>query len=60
VSVRFEIALSGTVACANSSDSTFPDDAIVACVVNVFAGMQFPKPQGGTVTVIYPIMLAPG
>jgi len=61
VSVRFEIGLSGTVACANSSGtSTFPDDAIVACVVNVFAGMHFPEPTGGTVTVVYPIMLAPG
>jgi hypothetical protein len=32
----------------------------VNCVVKAFYGLSFPKPEGGIVTVSYPIMLQPG
>jgi hypothetical protein len=29
-------------------------------VLSAFYGLSFPQPEGGIVTVVYPIMLAPG
>jgi peptidyl-prolyl cis-trans isomerase A (cyclophilin A) len=37
----------------------FPDSAVVDCVLSKFASITFPQPQGGIVTVIYPILFAP-
>lgn len=36
-----------------------PDPAVVACVHEVFEGLVFPPPQGGRVTVLYPIDFSP-
>lgn len=38
----------------------FPDPAVTDCVLDAFEGLTFPKPQGGIVTVTYPITFAPG
>lgn len=40
-------------------DSDLLDDAVVSCLVNEFKALRFPKPQGGNVTVIYPLTLTP-
>jgi hypothetical protein len=37
-----------------------PDDIAVDCVVGEFGKLQFPAPEGGMVTVVYPIMFNPG
>ena len=40
-----------------------PMSAVVVepgCVVKAFYGLSFPKPEGGIVTVSYPIILQPG
>jgi len=37
-----------------------PDGGVVSCVVRAFYGLNFPQPEGGIVTVVYPIMLSPG
>lgn len=37
-----------------------PDKGTIACVVRAFQGLTFPAPDGGVVTVIYPIKLSPG
>jgi hypothetical protein len=34
----------------------FPDATVTACVVAKFAALIFPEPQGGSVTVVYPIV----
>lgn len=38
----------------------FPDKVVEGCVVSKFAALTFPKPEGGIVTVVYPIVFAPG
>jgi hypothetical protein len=41
-------------------DAPALDDAeVVACIVGRFAKLTFPKPEGGIVTVVYPIIFAP-
>jgi hypothetical protein len=40
--------------------TTVPDSGVVSCVVSAFYGLSFPQPEGGIVTVVYPIMLSPG
>lgn len=59
VSVRFVIDRSGAVSSAEDAGSTLPDASVVACVVRAFPGLSFPQPEGGTVTVTYPILFAP-
>jgi hypothetical protein len=35
-----------------------PDKEVVSCVVKAIAELTFPPPDGGFVTVVYPIMFA--
>ena len=60
ISVRFVIERDGTVKDARDGGSDLPDMAVRDCVMNKFFGFKFPPPEGGIVTVVYPIMLAPG
>lgn len=60
VSVRFVIDRSGAVANASDAGSDLPSPAVIQCVVRSFAGLSFPQPEGGVVTVVYPILFAPG
>ncbi|MFO0759132.1 MAG: VIT domain-containing protein [Byssovorax sp.] len=60
VSVRFMIDLDGSVSLAANGGSDLPDSATVACVVNAFRGLSFPQPEGGRITVVYPLMFSPG
>jgi hypothetical protein len=36
-----------------------PDDEAVTCVVEAFRSLHFPPPDGGLVTVVYPITFEP-
>lgn len=60
VSVRFVIGRDGAVSNVSNGGSAMPDTGVVSCVVRSFYGLSFPRPTGGTVTVVYPIMFAPG
>jgi hypothetical protein len=60
VVVRFAIDRQGRVADVRDEGSTLPDPDVVACIVKGFADLSFPKPEGGTVTVVYPLAFAPG
>lgn len=60
VSVRFVINRNGSVSNVSNGGSSMPDANVVNCVVRAFYGLSFPKPEGGIVTVTYPIMFAPG
>jgi hypothetical protein len=60
VSARFVISRDGSVANVSNGGSDLPDAAVVSCVLSAFYGLSFPEPEGGIVTVAYPIMLAPG
>ncbi len=60
VSVKFVIDVDGTVRDNVPDSPTLPDAAVVRCIVANFATLRFPNPEGGIVTVVYPIMLSPG
>jgi hypothetical protein len=60
VAVRFVIDRSGAVSMTSDGGSDLPDGGVVGCVVRSFAGLSFPAPEGGIVTVTYPIMFQPG
>jgi hypothetical protein len=60
VTARFVIDRSGRVASASNGGSDIGDSGVVSCVVGAFAGLSFPEPEGGIVTVNYPISFSPG
>ena len=60
VSVKFVIDRSGSVSTASDGGSEIPDQAVVSCVVRGFGNLSFPQPEGGIVTVVYPIIFNPG
>lgn len=60
VNVRFIIERDGTVVRAWLGDITLPNCSVVECIRRGFLTIEFPKPNGGTVSVLYPIVLKPG
>jgi hypothetical protein len=60
VTVKFVIDRSGAVAMTADAGSDIPDRSVSQCVVRSFANLSFPQPEGGMVTVVYPIMFNPG
>ncbi len=60
VSARFVIGRDGAVSNVGNGGSDLPDNAVVSCVVRAFYGLSFPQPDGGIVTVTYPIVFSPG
>jgi hypothetical protein len=60
VSVRFRIDTTGAVAEAKRDPTTtLPDNATVDCIVRGYTNLSFPQPEGGEVTVVYPIDFQP-
>jgi len=59
VSVKFVIDRSGGVAIAQDGGSDLPDQGVVSCVVRGFGNLSFPQPEGGIVTVVYPLVFNP-
>jgi hypothetical protein len=60
VSVAFIIDANGATGSVGDKGSTMTDARVLSCVVDVYRGMSFPKPENGTVTVVYPIQFTPG
>jgi hypothetical protein len=60
VAVRFVIGRDGAVSNVGNGDSDLPDASVVKCVIQAYYGLSFPEPEGGIVTVSYPIMFSPG
>ncbi|HEX6274526.1 MAG TPA: AgmX/PglI C-terminal domain-containing protein, partial [Polyangiaceae bacterium] len=60
VSARFVIGRDGSVTNVTNGGGDLPDSAVTSCVLSAFYGISFPSPDGGIVTVTYPIMLVPG
>jgi hypothetical protein len=60
VSVRFEIGRDGNVSSTGNGGSDLPDAGVVSCVQRAFSGLSFPQPEGGIVTVVFPVMFSPG
>jgi hypothetical protein len=59
VSVRFVIRRDGEVSSVVDGGSDLHDSSVIACVLRAFAGLSFPLPEGGPVTVTYPIVFSP-
>ncbi len=60
VAIKFVIDRSGAVTTAQDGGSDLPDTAVVSCVTRGFTNLSFPQPEGGIVTVVYPIIFNPG
>jgi hypothetical protein len=60
VTARFVISREGSVSNVQNGGSDLPDSGVVSCVVQAFYGLSFPTPEGGIVSVSYPIMFSPG
>lgn len=59
VTVSFVINPDGSVRDATNDASTLPDPHVVQCVVEGFGRLTYPPPQGGYVTVVYPVVFSP-
>jgi hypothetical protein len=60
ITTRFTIELDGSVHDAKPiCGTTLADAPTVTCVIDNFNRLKFPKPEGGTVSVVYPIMYSP-
>jgi hypothetical protein len=60
VSVRFVIERDGKVSHVTDGGSDIPAPAVTDCVLRAFETLEFPPPNNGIVTVVYPVMFAPG
>jgi hypothetical protein len=60
VAVKFVIDRSGSVTSAQDGGSDLPNAGVVSCVVRAFGNLSFPQPEGGIVTVVYPLVFSPG
>lgn len=58
VTTSFVIARDGAVSTAMDGGSDLPDEQVKSCVVHAFAGLSFPQPDNGIVTVTYPIVFS--
>lgn len=57
VQIRFVIDKDGKVAeVADAGGSTLNDASAVACILHEFGRLTFPPPEGGVVTVVYPLV----
>ncbi len=59
VVIRFVIGRDGSVSSVADGGSTLADREVVSCIVRSAYVLSFPQPEGGIVTVTYPLMLAP-
>jgi hypothetical protein len=60
VQVRFVIDRQGSVANVQNGGSDLPDNGVTSCIIGAYYGLSFPQPEGGIVTVTYPVMFQPG
>jgi hypothetical protein len=60
VVARFVIGKDGSVANVTDGGSDLADGAVKKCVLQAFRALSFPAPEGGVVTVTYPLDFTPG
>jgi len=60
VSARFVIDGDGVTSNVSDAGSDLADAGVTSCVLAALSGLSFPEPEGGTVTVVYPILFTPG
>ena len=57
VVVRFVIGRDGAVGLVSNGGSDLPNSEVVGCYVRAFYALRFPPPEGGHVTVSFPVSL---
>lgn len=55
IAAKFVIARDGSVSMASVGESSISDANVTKCVERAFYNLTFPEPEGGIVTVVYPI-----
>jgi hypothetical protein len=60
ISARFVIGRDGKVSKVADAGSDIADVDVKSCVLQAFEALEFPPPLNGIVTVVYPILFAPG
>ena len=61
ITTKFVIDATGAVSKSERAPGTTMSDAgVVQCVVRGFGNLSFPQPEGGAVTVVYPLVFASG
>ena len=60
VVVRFIIDRDGRVSLSELEKSTLADEEATSCIVDGFRKLRFPRPDGGVVTVVYPMKFSQG
>jgi len=61
IAVKYTIDRDGSVKGAPADGgSDLPDPSVVQCVVRAFQNISYPEPEGGIVTVVYPMIFTPG
>ncbi len=59
IAARFQIGRDGVASNVGSSGGDLPDAEVTSCVLSAFNGLSFPQPEGGLVTVVYPMLFEP-
>jgi hypothetical protein len=61
VAVKYTIDRDGSVKGApQDGGSDLPDQGVVNCVIRGFQNLSYPQPEGGIVTVVFPLIFSPG
>ncbi len=58
VTTRFVIDRTGAVSLTSDGGSDIGDASVVSCVVRAFGSLSFSAPEGGSVTVSYPLVFS--
>jgi hypothetical protein len=60
VTTRFLIDAHGRVSMAHIAGNELTDCEVTACMIEELKKCVFPEPEGGVVTVVYPLVFEPG
>ncbi len=59
VVIRLVIGEDGAVTSATDGGSDLPDKDVIGCIAAAIKKARFPKPEGGSVKAVYPILFSP-
>jgi hypothetical protein len=59
VQVRFVVDTDGWVRTARVERDETGDATFASCIAKQFVGLEYPEPDGGRITVIYPVVFSP-
>ena len=58
LTTKFVITRDGAVSMVSVAESSLGDSSVAKCVERAFYDLTFPEPEGGIVTVVYPIVFS--